>query len=205
MKIYYCSAFFVLIVLSLIYANAFAIEDIPEYFVPPPPFSEGIFPCSNCHAGMEVNTNRRELTYHENIKLRHAEDQRWCLDCHNPTDRDQLRSAGGQLITFSESYYLCGQCHGTHFRDWKAGVHGRRTGLWNGKKEYRLCVHCHNPHQPRFKPLEPLPPPVRPEDNKYIKINEGTIPHNPLNKIPDQVYSISEEKTRDNNAKKNKK
>ena len=139
-------------------------EGIPDYFVPPPPFSEGIFPCSQCHAGMPVNRERRVLEYyHTDIELRnHAEEQRWCLDCHNPDNRDKLRLASGQLVSFEESYYLCGQCHGTIFRDWKAGVHGKRTGEWNGKKVYRLCVHCHNPHQPRFKPLAPKPPPVKP-------------------------------------------
>ncbi len=139
---------------------------LPKYFVPPPPFSEGIFPCSDCHADMEVNPTRRKLEmFHTNIELKnHAEDQRWCLDCHNPEDRDVLRLASGKLISFEESYYLCGQCHGTIFRDWKAGVHGKRTGEWNGKKVYRLCVQCHNPHQPRFKPLVPKPPPVKPVD-----------------------------------------
>ena len=29
--------------------------------VPPPPFSEGIFPCSECHDYMEVNRQRRQL------------------------------------------------------------------------------------------------------------------------------------------------
>jgi len=141
---------------------------IPEYFVPPPPFSDGIFPCSDCHADQETNPQQRELTeMHEDIKIiNHAEDQRWCLDCHNPDDRDYLRLASGRLVSFEESYYLCGQCHGTIFRDWKAGIHGRRTGEWNGKKVYRLCVHCHNPHQPRFKPIAPKPPPVKPKDIK---------------------------------------
>ncbi len=141
--------------------------DIPEYFVPPPPFSEGIFPCSDCHADMEVNKERRELEMsHEDIELKHAGPRQWCFDCHNPNDRDKLRLIDGLLINFDESYLLCGQCHGTIFRDWKAGVHGKRTGEWNGKKLYRLCVHCHNPHQPRFKPLKPKPPPIRPEDIK---------------------------------------
>ncbi len=157
-------------------------DGIPEFFVPPPPFSEGIFPCSQCHADMEVNKKRRKLFYHTNIKFTHAEKQRWCLDCHNPDDRDKLRLASGKLITFEESYYLCGQCHGTIFRDWKAGVHGKRTGMWNGKKEYRLCVHCHNPHQPRFKPLKPLPPPIKPGDIKYSKPTDE-VPSNPLNTI----------------------
>lgn len=140
---------------------------IPEYFAPPPPFSEGIFPCSECHADMEVNLERRELElFHDDIRLKHAGPEQWCLDCHNPDDRDRLRLISGRLIEFNESYFLCGQCHGTIFRDWKAGVHGKRTGEWNGKKLYRLCVHCHNPHQPRFQPLKPKPPPVRPGEIK---------------------------------------
>lgn len=168
---------------TMFFMDAVASEKIPDYFVPPPPFSEGIFPCSECHADMEVNTVRRELEFHTEIKLKHAEEQRWCLDCHNPDDRDKLRLANGQLVSFKESYYLCGQCHGTIFRDWKAGVHGKRTGMWNGKKQYRLCVHCHNPHQPRFKPIKPLPPPLRPEDIKPRDLAPSQVPLNPLDSI----------------------
>jgi hypothetical protein len=132
--------------------------------VPRPPFSEGIFPCSSCHEGQKTNPKRRELKdEHQKIALRHDEQHRWCLDCHNPDNRDKLRLASGETIGFEESYRLCGQCHGDKFRDWRAGVHGRRTGQWNGRKTYLLCVHCHNPHSPRFKPLAPMPPPVRPE------------------------------------------
>ena len=47
-------------------------------------------------------------------------------------------------------------------RDWRAGVHGKRTGSWNGQKQYLLCVNCHNPHSPHFQPLKPMPPPVPP-------------------------------------------
>jgi hypothetical protein len=141
---------------------------IPQFFVPPPPFSEDIFPCSDCHEDQEVNPQRRVLEdMHEEIQIiNHNEEERWCLDCHNPDDRDVLRLASGRLVSFEESYYLCGQCHGTIFRDWKAGIHGRRTGEWNGEKTYRLCVHCHNPHQPRFKPISPQPPPVKPKNIK---------------------------------------
>lgn len=90
----------------------------------------------------------------------------WCFDCHNPDNRDKLRMANGKLVSFEESYNLCGQCHGTILREWKAGLHGKRTGMWNGEKQYRLCVHCHSPHDPRFKQMKPLPPPVRPTDIK---------------------------------------
>ncbi|MEK6528400.1 MAG: hypothetical protein AABZ36_05940, partial [Nitrospirota bacterium] len=80
-KIYTVSriVFFMIMLLPLFFIDAAADKDIPDYFVPPPPFSEGIFPCSECHKDMEVNTNRRELSFHEDIKLKHhAEEQRWC-------------------------------------------------------------------------------------------------------------------------------
>jgi hypothetical protein len=130
--------------------------------VPPPPFSEGIFPCSACHADLPVNRTRRELSdMHTDIVLKHDEEHRWCLDCHDAENRDVLHLAGGERLPFDESYRLCGQCHGEKLRDWRAGVHGRRSGEWNGHRTYLLCAHCHNPHQPRFAPLEPKPAPVR--------------------------------------------
>lgn len=140
-------------------------SETEDYMVPPPPFTEGIYPCSECHADMKPNPKRRELTEeHTNIQLKnHAEHERWCLDCHDLKNRDKLRLVSGELIDFNHSYRLCGQCHGDKYRDWKVGIHGKRTGEWNGKKEYLLCAHCHNPHQPRFKPLPPKPPPTRPE------------------------------------------
>lgn len=133
--------------------------------VPPPPFSEGIFPCSDCHSeeNLPANKTRRPLVdAHDDIVLKHDEEHRWCLDCHDAQNRDVLHLAGGEPVPFSESYRLCGQCHGEKYRDWRVGVHGRRIGQWNGAKEYLLCVHCHNPHQPRFKPLVPKPAPLRP-------------------------------------------
>jgi predicted CXXCH cytochrome family protein len=132
--------------------------------VPKPPFTPGVFPCSACHdPTLAVNTQKRVLGKpHQDIQLKHDEEHRWCLDCHNAQNRDVLRSASGEPIPFSESYRLCGQCHGIQYRDWKVGVHGKRTGEWNGRKEYYLCVNCHNPHSPKFKQITPLPPPAGP-------------------------------------------
>ena len=132
--------------------------------VPPPPFSDGIFPCSECHnKDLPPNRVRRTLTdMHTEVQLKHGTEQRWCLDCHDAENRDQLHLASGEPVSFAESYRLCGQCHGEKYRDWRAGVHGRRVGFWNGPKRYLLCVHCHNPHEPRFKALAPKPPPQRP-------------------------------------------
>jgi hypothetical protein len=144
-------------------AEAAESNQVGGFNVPPAPFSEeGIFPCSDCHADMDVDTEPRELGFHEEIQINHGPKERWCLDCHNPDDRDHLRLVNGSLVGFDESYKLCGQCHGTIFRDWREGIHGRRRGYWNGAKSYLLCAHCHNPHAPAFQPIEPLPPPVRP-------------------------------------------
>ena len=181
----YIAGFLYLALFLILSVNAKAGDKVPDFFVPSPPFTVGIFPCSECHADMEVDENRRELEFHEDIVLKHAEEQRWCLDCHNPDNRDKLRLASGELVSFKKSYYLCGQCHGTIFRDWKAGVHGKRTGFWNGKKQYRLCVHCHNPHKPKFKPVKPMPPPIRPGDLKYTKSPDNEIPLNPLDSLQD--------------------
>jgi hypothetical protein len=155
-----------------------AVESTPEipipevkttatelHAVPPPPFSEDIFPCSECHAEMETNLKRREMEdFHDEIELKHGTRDRWCFDCHNPENRDMLRLASGKLVPYTESYNLCGQCHGDKLRDWNVGVHGKRTGKWDGKKQYLLCAHCHNPHAPAFAPIKPMPAPPRPEN-----------------------------------------
>ncbi len=137
-----------------------------EIAVSPPPFSDGIFPCNDCHTNQKANPVRRKLEWHEDITeiFDHDSENRWCLDCHDLNNRDSLRLASGKLLDFKESYKLCGQCHGDKLRDWKVGVHGRRTGNWNGEKQYYLCVSCHNPHSPKFKSLKPEPPPVKEEE-----------------------------------------
>jgi len=155
-----------------------AASDHWEVSIKPPPFSEGVFPCSECHEYLETNTTVRKLEQeHTDINLQHGDRERWCFDCHSPENRDKLRLAGGELIDFSESYRLCGQCHGPKLRDWKAGVHGKRSGEWNGKKEYLLCAHCHFPHSPRFKPIEPEPPPEYPaECSEHARAGETKCP-----------------------------
>lgn len=132
------------------------------------------FPCNDCHSELVPNPQRRELVeMHDDIIFDHDSENRWCLACHNTNDRDSLRLAGGTLLGFNESYKLCGQCHGPKYRDWKLGIHGKRTGEWNGEKQYRLCVSCHDPHSPKIKSLKPLPPPRRPEQIYIDSIHES--------------------------------
>ncbi len=156
MKYFYFAGIF----LSL-FLFGFSMVEEKNLQVPPPQLDEDIFPCSQCHGEMEPNPQRRQLDAHEDIVLRHDEKNRWCLDCHDAANRDKLHLANGALLDFNESYKLCGQCHGPKLRDWKHGVHGRRTGAWNGRKKYLLCAHCHNPHSPRYKQIKPEPAPKR--------------------------------------------
>jgi hypothetical protein len=137
-----------------------------EFEVPPPPLTEGIFPCTACHdnKSLKPNPERRTLGMHDDVQLRHGPASRWCLDCHDLRERDRLHLVNGERVDFTASYQLCGQCHGDKHRDWRAGIHGKRTGHWDGRKQYLLCVHCHNPHAPRFQALVPMPRPRRPEE-----------------------------------------
>jgi hypothetical protein len=136
-------------------------DDVPTRLVPHTPSPRSL-PCSKCHRHIKPNPEKRALELaHTSISLRHAEAQRWCLDCH---EGDRLRLPNGELVDYERSYVLCGQCHGTVFRDWKVGIHGTRTGAWNGERYYRVCVSCHDAHQPRFKPIAPKPAPIRPAD-----------------------------------------
>jgi len=146
-----------------------------QYPVPKPPFSNGIFPCTRCHDKPDdFNPRPRNLVaVHQDIKLAHGSREQWCYDCHNPTHRDELRLAGGRLVSFEASYELCGQCHGEKLRDWRRGVHGRRIGCWNGERQYLLCVNCHNPHAPKFKPMHPRPRPTRPSEIHFDQRSES--------------------------------
>jgi cbb3-type cytochrome oxidase subunit 3 len=72
-----------------------------QFAVPTPPFTPGIFPCSECHKEMKPNPKRRELKdEHTNIVLNHAQGQRWCLDCHDISNRDKLHLVSGEKIGF---------------------------------------------------------------------------------------------------------
>jgi nitrate/TMAO reductase-like tetraheme cytochrome c subunit len=126
-----------------------------------------LFPCSDCHdEDWEADPERRDLEEpHDELPgkfMNHDSENRWCLDCHSVKKRDSLRLLNGKLVQFDEYYRLCEQCHKRVYREWKMGVHGKRTGHWNGEMQYMHCTQCHNPHNPPFKPLKPMPAPRRP-------------------------------------------
>jgi hypothetical protein len=135
------------------------LEPEPEpVLLPPPPVDDEYFPCDDCHEGEPADPLVRELDEHDNIELRHGD--LWCLDCHDTDQRDLLHLSDASPVQMAESWRLCTRCHAKKIPDWRAGVHGKRTGYWRGPKEYWSCVVCHNPHSPLFKSLEPKPPPL---------------------------------------------
>ena len=178
-----------------------------HYAVPPPLVYRGIYPCQACHrkdiSGVTRPAEDREAflgTYirtadpeprilvrmHRDVDLKHGKGAFWCLNCHNIQERNYLTLLNGDVISFEESHRLCGQCHGSIYRDWKLGIHGRRVGQWDGKKLYLLCAHCHNPHNPKFRKLPALEAPESPAYGRW----EGshTLP-------PDGTRHVLDEKS----------
>lgn len=130
-------------------ALTLALADPP---VQPPPFLEGLFPCTRCHDGkaLVTDTRRRELDFHQSIVLNHLGPQAWCFSCHDPKGRDRLHLASGEGVPFTASHRLCGQCHAEAARAWAEGRHHDRRARKDAPLP--LCVACHNPHSAILKP-----------------------------------------------------
>ena len=117
--------------------------------------------CMACHAHVaQIRYHREQKFEHENIDLNHG-NNRYCLNCHHPDNRNAFVDYDGSEIAEANVTQLCAKCHGPKYRDWEAGVHGRQNGYWDVSRgpQYKLrCIQCHDPHSPAFKPIKPLPP-----------------------------------------------
>jgi hypothetical protein len=120
--------------------------------------------CMECHklfpSRWHYEGTNRPFNEHKDIKLQHGEN-RFCLNCHHPTNRNSFVDYDGAEIAQADVVKLCAKCHGTIYRDWEAGVHGRQNGFWNaslGDKTKLRCIQCHDPHSPKFKDMKPLAP-----------------------------------------------
>ena len=103
------------------------------------------FPCSNCHQFLPLNAQQRELNSPHLGTLDHGDGRYWCLTCHNPDDRDQLRGIDGGLLDFDNAAELCATCHMARYRDWQGGAHGKRIGTWQDERIIASCPQYHNP------------------------------------------------------------
>ncbi|MHC4413776.1 MAG: hypothetical protein ACYS0G_00675 [Planctomycetota bacterium] len=120
------------------------------------------FTCLECH-GLFESTPRTpgRLTQHMHIVLDHGLNDE-CLNCHDRYYRNKLALASGDVVSFTEAARLCAECHGTAYRDWQKGMHGRANGYWDATRGVRrqlTCTECHDPHAPALKPMRALPGP----------------------------------------------
>lgn len=118
--------------------------------------------CMECHKLFPArwHYDTRPFNEHKDIQLDHG-NNRFCLNCHHPTNRNAFVDYDGAEIKQADVVQLCAKCHGTTYRDWEAGVHGRENGYWNvsmGTKTKLRCIQCHDPHSPKFKAMKPLAP-----------------------------------------------
>lgn len=120
------------------------------------------FPCANCHdkpLSHMKSTDSLGRKAHWELHLQHAPEPIMnCVVCHNEGDLNTLRTITGTKIDFDESYQLCQQCHSRQYTDWQGGAHGKRVGGWAPPRVMKLCVECHNPHQPRWDKRWPAQP-----------------------------------------------
>lgn len=121
------------------------------------------YECIECHSWQERNPDPREfIGEHSLMNLEHG-SVKSCFTCHHEAEYDQLVDPqGGGPLAYNQHVKLCARCHGPIFSDWKNGAHGRRAGYWDksaGPQTKTDCIICHDPHQPAFKPIAPLPPP----------------------------------------------
>ena len=158
--------------------------------------------CNECHRLFNSPpVERRTLLQHTAIQFNHGMNNR-CFNCHDRTNREKLALPDGTLIGFDEVPRLCSQCHGTVYRDWQRGTHGKTMGSWDATsgKQHRLnCNDCHDPHSPAYKPIQPLPgpntlrmgaqPPVEEQSHRHMPLRRWSLPdqdppHAPQEKHP---------------------
>lgn len=130
----------------------------------PPSVVVGTFShaCNECHRIFDSpGEQHRPMVQHTHISLRHGMNDS-CFNCHHRKDREKLVLYSGETLSFAEVPRLCAQCHGTVYRDWQRGTHGKTLGSWDASsgRQVRLsCNDCHDPHAPAYPAIAPLPAP----------------------------------------------
>lgn len=120
------------------------------------------YKCMDCHRVFQNQAEKTQgLVQHTGIFFNHGMNNR-CFNCHDRIERDKLVARDGSYLSYTQIPELCSQCHGTTYRDWQRGMHGKTMGSWEtgDAGQVRLtCSQCHDPHAPAFPQYTPLPAP----------------------------------------------
>lgn len=111
------------------------------------------YSCNECHSKPVSELKKEGLgkKAHWDVNIDHADTKTMaCSSCHNSEDMNNLKSITGDPIDFDFSYKLCSQCHHQQVKDWVGGAHGKNISGWKSERVSKLCVECHNPHQPQI-------------------------------------------------------
>lgn len=155
----------------------------------PPTIDMGGFrqSCNGCHQIFTIGPVPRaaeDRSFHREIVLSHGMNNR-CTNCHDAANLNRLRLHDGTSIAYAQTPMLCAQCHGTVYRDWERGAHGKTLGSWSpslGPMVRLSCNQCHDPHAPAYPDFEPLPGP------QTLRMGEPAPPvhddrHRPLRRL----------------------
>ena len=140
--------------------------------------------CTECHSLFRSDPDTPlRLNQHRNIVQAHGMNDR-CFNCHDNDDRGKLVLPGGETVGFADATRVCATCHGTTYRDWQAGMHGRTIGSWDPARAAHarlVCTECHDPHAPAFEPMLALPgPDTLRMGSRHEPVHDTEARRNPL-------------------------
>jgi hypothetical protein len=121
--------------------------------------------CQLCHLKKSLQfmpSKHKPSQEHVGYSLSHSNTEISCNACHDANHSNYLKTSPEFPASFSNSSPVCQRCHSDEFKAWSQGIHGKRTGNWNGDRVQKQCIDCHNPHSVKFKSMKALPAPKKP-------------------------------------------
>jgi hypothetical protein len=137
--------------------------------------------CDECHP-KDVPAPLPPAPSPHAVRLRHGMND-WCFNCHDQMDRQRLVLQDTATVSFDQVPLLCAQCHGTTYRDWQKGMHGKSMGSWDERSAVQrrlLCTECHDPHKPAYGQLTGLPGPNTLRMGEQASEHERGVEPSPL-------------------------
>nr|WP_236698103.1 hypothetical protein [Pyrodictium occultum] len=153
-----------------------------------------IYPCTKCHAAMNLPGNRKVVPFHGINLTKGAHRGLVCSNCHRPPTMINL--VGGAKVyipgphsrdKLMETNKVCAVCHPREYRDYINLVHGNKTFVCQGGKVVKVKGYkgvIYNFHIcPSYKDLKTVPA------RACVECHD---PHNPvlkaLNILPEPSF-----------------